>query len=75
MREVPGYAAMFAFYEQLKGYFVSADHPHLTMVEAMLIAPLPAIIGWFVAYPQDVVKTLIQVNPRGHYKPHKWIPD
>jgi len=39
----------------------------LHITEALLVGPLAAISSEIFTYPQDVIKTKIQVNPQGTY--------
>jgi solute carrier family 25 (mitochondrial carnitine/acylcarnitine transporter), member 20/29 len=74
-REVIGFAAQFAAYEQLKGPFVSQEKPHLTLVQTAIVGPVSMAIGWLFSYPQDVIKTKLQVAPEGTYKKWRGLPD
>lgn len=40
-----------------------------------MVGPLAAINSEMVSYPQDVIKTKIQVNPDGFYQRNKFIND
>lgn len=39
------------------------------------MGPIAALNSWIVSYPQDVIKTRIQIEPAGTYKSHRLIPD
>lgn len=75
LREVIGYSAQFAAYEWVKGFYVSPQRPHLTFVETLVVGPVSATIGWIFSYPQDIIKTKLQVEPDGTYKNWKWLKD
>jgi hypothetical protein len=47
----------------------------LTIGEALVVGPVAAFNSWIVSYPQDVIKTKIQVEAAGKYKQHRWFPD
>lgn len=74
-RDVFGFAAQFAVYEFLKGLYVSPERPHLTLAESMVVGPASQAMGWLFSYPQDVIKTKLQVSPDGTYKNFRWFPD
>jgi solute carrier family 25 carnitine/acylcarnitine transporter 20/29 len=61
LREIPGYATQFGAYEYLKQFYISPNHQHLTLAETLIVCPAAAMIGWIFSYPQDVIKTKIQV--------------
>jgi len=73
MRDVPGFAAQFSLYEHLKSYFVT--HQHLTLLESIIVCPLPAMANWIVSYPADVIKTTIQTHSANSFKKHSFLPD
>lgn len=54
---------------------VTKDHPRLSFFEGMIIGSFAGICCWVFSYPQDIVKTLIQVSPQGTYKKNKWLLD
>ena len=70
-REIFAYGAQFATYEFIKQKIVSKDHPSLTISEGMLVGVCAGLNCWLFSYPQDIIKTMIQVSPPGTYKP-KW---
>lgn len=69
-REVPCYAAYFVFFEIIKRQILIASgadtsvgaHPHLSPVASLLAGGMAGTCGWIVSYPQDVVKSRIQVE-------------
>jgi len=54
---------------------VSKDHPKLTFIEGMIVGTFAGINCWIFSYPQDIVKTMIQVSEKGRYKANKWLFD
>lgn len=46
----------------------------LTFAEGCFVGALAGINCWIFSYPQDYIKTKIQVSP-GTYKRHRLIPD
>lgn len=60
-RQVLGFQAQFACYELLKGLYVTPEKPHLTLSQSMIVGPLSMTLGWLFSYPQDVIKTKLQV--------------
>ena len=74
LREVPGFAAQFGVYEYLKGLMITEQRPHLSLLESFAVCAPAAVICWIFSYPQDIIKTKLQTQPRGTFK--KWIiPD
>ena len=61
LREVIGYSAQFAAYEWVKGFYVNPQRPHLTFLQSLVVGPVSAVIGWIFSYPQDIIKTKLQV--------------
>ena len=75
LRQVIGFQAQFAVYELLKGLYVNPERPHLTLAQSMIVGPASQAFGWLFSYPQDVIKTKLQISPEGTYKNWKVIPD
>lgn len=75
VREIPSYGFQFATYECLKDLFVGKDKEHLNIMEALLVGPLAALCSELFTYPQDVIKTRIQLSPDGTYAKNRWIND
>ena len=44
-------------------------------MEALIVCPPAAVIGWIFSYPQDVIKTMLQTEAKGKYPDSKWISD
>lgn len=44
-------------------------------METVVVGPTSTALGWLFSYPQDVIKTKLQIEPQGTYKPTKLIPD
>jgi hypothetical protein len=72
LREIPSYGFQFATYEFLKDLLTGKDKKHLTVLEALCVGPLAALCSELFTYPQDVIKTRIQVNPTGYYTRNKY---
>lgn len=75
LREIPSYGFQFATYEFLKDRFVGPEKKHLSILEALCVGPLAALCSELFTYPQDVIKTRIQIDTVGQYKRHKWVND
>ena len=74
-REVLGFMAQFGVYELLKGFYLNKEREHLTLLETVVVGPTSTALGWLFSYPQDVIKTKLQIEPQGTYKESKWIKD
>ncbi|KAJ4958590.1 hypothetical protein NE237_025701 [Protea cynaroides] len=62
-REVPGNAVMFGVYEALKQHFAGGqDTSGLGRGSLIVAGGLAGASIWFVVYPTDVVKSVIQVD-------------
>lgn len=69
-REIPGYAAQFAFFEGCKelGHYVY-DTEQLPMHFLFISGMLSGLNAWIWSYPQDLIKTIIQI---GNQKKKTW---
>jgi hypothetical protein len=47
----------------------------MTFVEGMMVGTVAGINCWIFSYPQDVIKTKIQINPIGTYRTNNLIKD
>lgn len=75
MRELPSMAGQFAAYEYSKGYLLERRKGTvLTSEESFLTGGIAGIGAWIFAYPQDVVKTRLQVRAKT-YARSRWLPD
>lgn len=62
-REIPGNAAMFGVYEALKQYLAGGpDTSGLGRGYLIVAGGLAGASFWFMVYPTDVVKSVIQVD-------------
>ena len=74
-REVFAYAAQFATYEYLKNQIVTKDNPNLTFMQGIVVGTFAGINCWIFSYPQDIIKTKIQVSEPGTYPPLRLLND
>ena len=58
IRDVPGFMIQFYTYESLKRAFEVNE----SKIGLMTVGGIAGMIGWFATYPQDIVKTNIQLN-------------
>ncbi|EQC31731.1 hypothetical protein SDRG_10522 [Saprolegnia diclina VS20] len=80
-REVPSYIGQFGTYELLQQVFTSQmegvdGKPSATTT--LLAGGFAGCVCWTVSYPQDVVKSRLQLQPLGHpplYAASRWLPD
>jgi solute carrier family 25 carnitine/acylcarnitine transporter 20/29 len=64
MREVPSIAAQFAAYEYLKAAFLRhSQSEKLSLHQVMITGGLAGMFCWLVSYPQDIIKTRLQLDP------------
>jgi len=82
VREVPCYAAQFsAFYfsECMFAQYYDCSIDDLGVVQLLISGSIGGLACWLVSYPQDVIKTILQVDhgqkDAQHFKKHKIIPD
>jgi solute carrier family 25 carnitine/acylcarnitine transporter 20/29 len=75
MREVPAYSAQFATYELLKAALTSSPSEVLSFHWGMVVGGLAGVNCWLFSYPQDIIKTHIQVSAKGEFKSHRYIWD
>lgn len=73
-REVPAYAGQFACYEELKYFCLNGEHRNLTVLQGMIVGGLAGISCWMFSYPQDIIKTKLQVE-HNVYKQHRILRD
>eukprot|EP00455_Lapot_gusevi_P031054 TRINITY_DN3352_c0_g1_i3.p1 TRINITY_DN3352_c0_g1~~TRINITY_DN3352_c0_g1_i3.p1 ORF type:complete len:387 (+),score=61.16 TRINITY_DN3352_c0_g1_i3:77-1162(+) len=77
-REVPGYAGQFYAYEYLKKAFTPPGKSvnELGPGALMTAGGLAGIAAWICSYPQDIVKSRLQVQGDTRlYARHRWLPD
>ena len=41
----------------------------------MVVGPTSSALAWLCSYPQDLIKTKLQINAPGTYQRSKWLPD
>lgn len=67
VREIPSIAAQFAAYEYLKAAFLRySNSDRLSTGQVSVAGGLAGMLCWFVSYPQDIIKTRLQLN--SYYK-------
>lgn len=47
----------------------------MSFLEACAVGGMAGVHCWIFSYPQDVVKTKLQVCNQNTYTPHRWLPD
>ena len=73
-REIPAYGAQFYCYEMCQAMLRDSNKKsgsvkgETSMWQNFLCGGAAGLACWTFSYPQDCVKTRIQVNPLGHYK-------
>ena len=75
LRDIVAFAAQFAAYEHIKGVMVGKVRRNLDFGEGLLAGGLAGINCWIFSYPFDIVKTRLQVQPRGTYTHSKMLLD
>lgn len=71
LREVPGNAVMFGFYEATKQYFAgSQDTSSLSKGAKLAAGGVAGATFWLSVYPTDVIKSAIQVDDQRNPKYH-----
>lgn len=75
LREIFAYAAQFAVYEYLKDKIVGRSGKHLGVFEGMFVGMAAGINCWIFSYPQDVIKTRLQLAKAAQYPTGLLIPD
>lgn len=80
-RETPCYAGQFAAYYSTKQFLVRFNNlkstDDLGMMSQLIAGGVGGFFAWFVSYPQDVIKTKLQVGqiPLTFKKYHPMVPD
>jgi solute carrier family 25 carnitine/acylcarnitine transporter 20/29 len=71
-RELPAYGAQFYCYEALKRFFAPPGETtaDLGPVPLMLSGAAAGMMAWVASYPQDVIKSRIQIQP--HDQPRRY---
>lgn len=59
----------------MKNYLTSSPDQMLSFYQGCVVGAMAGISCWIFSYPQDIIKTKIQVYPKGTYKKHWLIPD
>eukprot|EP01052_Picozoa_sp_SAG31_P013929 SAG31_NODE_850_length_11521_cov_47.558396_9_plen_404_part_00 len=62
-REVASYIGMFGTYELLKSTFGVREDGEETALQTVLFGGLAGVACWSLSYPQDVVKSHLQLQP------------
>lgn len=63
VREIPSIAGQFAAYEYLKSFFLRLSNSEkLSISQVSVAGGLAGMLCWFVSYPQDIIKTRLQVD-------------
>lgn len=80
-RETPCYAGQFAAYYSTKQFLVKFNElrstDELGTVSQLIAGGVGGFFAWLVSYPQDVIKTKLQVGqiPLTFKKYHPFVPD
>jgi solute carrier family 25 carnitine/acylcarnitine transporter 20/29 len=78
IRDVPGYMGQFFAYEKVKQLMLSKNGPpdqELSTPKLLFSGGCGGVFGWAITYPQDIVKSRLQVAKPGTFYRHRIIPD
>ncbi|KAH9088266.1 hypothetical protein LEN26_019577 [Aphanomyces euteiches] len=82
VREVPSYVGQFGTYELLQrvfsAHFDEGENGTVSTTTTLLAGGFAGCVCWTVSYPQDVIKSRLQLQPLGQpsiFPPSKFIPD
>jgi len=76
-RDIPNFLTQFWVYEGLKDLQVKPGQTvyDLETYQIIMAGSAGGTAGWLSCYPFDVIKTRIQVEPKGTYARHRFLPD
>ncbi|ETW10221.1 hypothetical protein H310_00579 [Aphanomyces invadans] len=81
VREVPSYVGQFGTYELLQRVFsaqLDGENDKASTATTLLAGGFAGCVCWTVSYPQDVIKSRLQLQPLGHaplFAKSPYIPD
>ena len=65
LRDVPGFMVQFYVYEGLKrklGVSLDEENDLTNAMKLIVSGGIAGMVGWFATYPQDIVKTKLQIK-------------
>lgn len=80
-REVPAYVGYFAAFYVVKRWWHKKFNPgsndvnEISMTGRFISGGFAGFFSWLVGYPQDIVKTKLQVKSYSYSKYSKFVPD
>jgi len=75
LREIPGCAVYFGAYEYIKGFIT--EKYNAPQFAPFMAGDIAGFVSWIVSYPQDAIKTRLQLDlgPIKKYESHKFWKD
>jgi solute carrier family 25 carnitine/acylcarnitine transporter 20/29 len=64
LREVFGWSAQFAAYEEMRA-FLNRGSTSSSMINDFIAGGFSGLVGWIFQYPQDIIKTKLQMDLTG----------
>jgi solute carrier family 25 carnitine/acylcarnitine transporter 20/29 len=61
-RETPGFAIYFSVYENLKYHLHTKSNTQIPLINSFIYGGLSGTIAWIFIYPQDRIKTILQMQ-------------